>query len=43
MFSEFARVIVEKLSNVNLVTLGLLFLTALGSAVVAYWRTVEHK
>ncbi|MER8400209.1 sterol desaturase family protein [Mesorhizobium sp. M1348] len=43
MFSEFARAIVEKLSNVNLTTLGLLLLTALGSAVIAYWRTVEHK
>jgi sterol desaturase/sphingolipid hydroxylase (fatty acid hydroxylase superfamily) len=43
MFSEFARAIVEKLSNINLLTLGLLLLTALGSAVVAYWRTVEHK
>ncbi|MER8910689.1 sterol desaturase family protein [Mesorhizobium sp. M0854] len=43
MFSEFARAIVEKLSNVNLTTLGLLLLTALGSAVIAYWRTAEHK
>ncbi|ESZ09199.1 sterol desaturase family protein [Mesorhizobium sp. M1060] len=43
MFSEFARVIVEKLSHINLLTLGLLLLTALGSAVVAYWRTVEQK
>ncbi|TIP77858.1 MAG: hypothetical protein E5X60_40625, partial [Mesorhizobium sp.] len=30
MFSEFARLIVEKLANVNLLTLGLLFFTALG-------------
>ncbi|MER9234347.1 sterol desaturase family protein [Mesorhizobium sp. M0622] len=43
MFSEFVRAIVEKLSNVNLTTLGLLFLTALGSAVIAYWRTAEQK
>ncbi|MER9752501.1 sterol desaturase family protein [Mesorhizobium sp. M0166] len=43
MFPEFARAIVEKLSNVNLTTLGLLLLTALGSAVIAYWRTAEHK
>lgn len=43
MFSEFARAIVEKLSNINLLTLGLILLTALGSAVVAYWRTVERK
>jgi sterol desaturase/sphingolipid hydroxylase (fatty acid hydroxylase superfamily) len=43
MFSEFARVIVEKLSHINLLTLGLLLLTALGSAVVAYWRTVKQK
>ncbi|ESW77776.1 fatty acid hydroxylase [Mesorhizobium sp. LSJC285A00] len=43
MFSEFARVIVEKLSHIDLLTLGLLLLTALGSAVVAYWRTVEQK
>jgi sterol desaturase/sphingolipid hydroxylase (fatty acid hydroxylase superfamily) len=43
MFSEFVSSVVEKLSNTNLLAPGLLLLTALASAVIAYWRTVEHK
>lgn len=33
----------EKLTGESLLTAGLLFLTAFGSAVVAYWRTVDQK
>jgi sterol desaturase/sphingolipid hydroxylase (fatty acid hydroxylase superfamily) len=43
MFSEFVSSVAEKLSNTNLLAPGLLLLTALASAVIAYWRTVEHK
>ena len=43
MFSEFVGRVADKLSSANLITMGLLFATAFGSAVVAYWRTVEHK
>ena len=43
MFSEFVTKIAEKLSNINLPVLGLLLATALGSALIVYWRTVEHK
>jgi sterol desaturase/sphingolipid hydroxylase (fatty acid hydroxylase superfamily) len=32
-----------RLSHVDLVVPGLILLTALVSAVIAYWRTVEHK
>lgn len=35
--------IAEKLSVSGLIATGLLFLTALVSAVVAYWRTSEHR
>jgi sterol desaturase/sphingolipid hydroxylase (fatty acid hydroxylase superfamily) len=35
--------ILEKISGANLLAAGLLLLTALGSALVAYWRTVENK
>lgn len=43
MFSEIISKIANKLSGDNLLTLGLLLGTALGSALIVYWRTVEHK
>jgi len=43
MFSDIFSKIVNKLSGDNLITLGLLLATALGSALFVYWRTVEHK
>lgn len=43
MFSELVRVVTTKLSNIDYVTLGLLLATALGSALVVYWRTVKDK
>jgi sterol desaturase/sphingolipid hydroxylase (fatty acid hydroxylase superfamily) len=35
--------ILDKISGASLLATGLLLLTALGSALIAYWRTVEHK
>ncbi|PLP55794.1 sterol desaturase family protein [Mesorhizobium loti] len=43
MFSEFVTKIAEKISNINLPILGLLLATALGSALIVYWRTVKHR
>lgn len=43
MFADLYNSIVTRLAETNLVVPGLLFLTALGSAVIAYWRTVEKK
>jgi sterol desaturase/sphingolipid hydroxylase (fatty acid hydroxylase superfamily) len=43
MFAELVNAIEHRLSHVDLVTPGLILLTALVSALVAYWRTVEHK
>lgn len=43
MIAELFAKIADKLSPENLVTGGLLLLTALGSALWAYWRTVEKK
>ncbi|MEZ2128030.1 MULTISPECIES: sterol desaturase family protein [unclassified Sinorhizobium] len=43
MFSEIISKIANKLSGDNLLTLSLLLATALGSALIVYWRTVERK
>lgn len=43
MFSEIISKIANKLSGDNLLTLSLLLATAFGSALIVYWRTVEHK
>lgn len=43
MFSEVISKIASKLSGDNLLTLILIFGTALASALIVYWRTVEHK
>ncbi|QPC93498.1 sterol desaturase family protein [Mesorhizobium sp. INR15] len=43
MFYDFLEKISDKLASVNLVVPGLIFFMALGSALIAYWRTVEHK
>lgn len=43
MFSEFVSAIIARVSQVNLVVPGLIFLTAFASAVIAYLRTVEFK
>lgn len=43
MFSELVAKIAEKIANINLPVLGLLLATALGSALIVYWRTVEKK
>ncbi|HEY4202420.1 MAG TPA: sterol desaturase family protein [Devosiaceae bacterium] len=43
MISDFISKILEKVSSPNGLAAGLLLLTALGSALVAYWRTAEHK
>lgn len=41
--SSVVEMILEKISAANLLAAGLLLLTALGSALIAYWRTVEKK
>lgn len=43
MFSEFVSALADKLAHTNLLAPGLLLLTAFGSAVIAYWRTVKDK
>ncbi|MBD8066760.1 sterol desaturase family protein [Devosia sp. PTR5] len=43
MIAEFIDKVINKLSYDNLVTAGLLLLTALGSALWAYFRTVEKR
>ena len=43
MFSELFSTVTQKLANINLMTPGLILLTALICAVIAYWRTVQHK
>jgi sterol desaturase/sphingolipid hydroxylase (fatty acid hydroxylase superfamily) len=43
MFAELVNTIEHRLSHVDLVTPGLILLTALISALIAYWRTVEQK
>ena len=43
MITELIIKAFEKLTGESLVTAGLLFLTAFGSAVFAYWRTVDKK
>lgn len=43
MFHEFAGTVANKLAHVDLVTPGLILLTALISAVIAYWRTIDRK
>ena len=43
MIAELFAKIADKLSPENLITGGLLLLTALVSALWAYWRTVEKK
>jgi len=41
--SSVVEMIMEKISGANLLTAGLLLLTAFVSALVAYWRTTEDK
>ena len=43
MISTFIEEILDRISAANLVAAGLLLATALGCAVIAYWRTVEEK
>ena len=43
MISTFIAQILDRISAANLVAAGLLLATALGCAVIAYWRTVEEK
>jgi sterol desaturase/sphingolipid hydroxylase (fatty acid hydroxylase superfamily) len=43
MFFEFVSAVTTKLSHINLIVPGLMFLTAFISALVAYWRTAEEK
>lgn len=43
MFFEFVSAVTTKLSHINLVMPGLIFLTAFVCALIAYWRTVEEK
>jgi sterol desaturase/sphingolipid hydroxylase (fatty acid hydroxylase superfamily) len=43
MLSEFVGAVAQKLAHIDLTTPGLILLTALISAVIAYGRTVEHK
>ncbi|MCJ2005693.1 sterol desaturase family protein [Methylobacterium sp. J-092] len=43
MISTFIEQILERISAANLLAAGLLLATALGCAVIAYWRTVEEK
>ena len=43
MISTFIEQILDRISAANLVAAGLLLATALGCAVIAYWRTVEEK
>ena len=43
MLSDLVGKILDKLSGTSLLATGLLLLTALVSALVAYWRTVEEK
>ena len=43
MITDFITKVSDKLTFENLATAGLLLLTALGSALIAYWRTVEKK
>ena len=43
MFFEFVSAVTTKLSHINLVVPGLIFLTAFVCALIAYWRTVEEK
>ncbi|TXM76378.1 sterol desaturase family protein [Methylobacterium sp. WL103] len=43
MISTFIEEILDRISAANLLAAGLLLATALGCAVIAYWRTVEEK
>ncbi|GHD21867.1 sterol desaturase family protein [Tianweitania populi] len=43
MFTELSTKITHKLANIDYVTPGLILVTALICALVAYWRTVEKK
>lgn len=43
MFTEICTRIVQKLSNIDYVTLSLILGTALVCALITYWRTVKHK
>ncbi|TXM64809.1 sterol desaturase family protein [Methylobacterium sp. WL120] len=43
MISTFIEEILDRISATNLLAAGLLLATALGCAVIAYWRTVEEK
>ncbi len=43
MMSDLVAKILDRISSASLLATGLLLLTALGSALIAYWRTVEHK
>lgn len=43
MLATIGEKVLAKLSGENLLVGGLLLLTALGSAIIAYWRTVEQK
>jgi len=43
MFSDLLHALEQKIAHVDLVVPGLIFLTALGSALIAYWRTAEQK
>lgn len=43
MISDLVAKILDRISGASLLATGLLLLTALGSALIAYWRTVEHK
>jgi sterol desaturase/sphingolipid hydroxylase (fatty acid hydroxylase superfamily) len=43
MLSEFVTAVSHKIANVDLMTPGVILLTAFICAVIAYWRVVEHK
>ena len=43
MFQDLLNALLTRISQVNLIVPGLLLVTALGSAIIAYWRTTEEK
>jgi sterol desaturase/sphingolipid hydroxylase (fatty acid hydroxylase superfamily) len=43
MLADFTNAIAARLAQTNFVVPGLMLLTALGAAIIAYWRTVEKK
>ncbi len=43
MLSDFVTMVAARIARVDLMTPGIILVTALICALIAYWKVVEHK